>query len=83
MIATPTMGFDSHFINLVVSDLDQNNILINGMPVSAFTTETFKPIANSGFSGMQLEVPAGSYVLESALPMSAYVYGVAQNNSYA
>lgn len=82
-IATPLTGFDTHFLNLIVSDLDTENVLLNGFPLSSFTATPFTPIGSSGFSGMQLQIPPGAYTLKSSLPMSVYVYGYAQNNSYA
>ncbi len=82
-LATPTTGYDKHYLNLIVSDLDFDNVLINGIPISAFTAQQFQPIANSGFSGMQIEVEPGAYTLEASLPMTAYLYGVSDGNSYA
>lgn len=40
-IATPPTGFDTHYINLVVSDLDIANVSINGDPISGFTATPF------------------------------------------
>lgn len=76
-IATPSSGFDTHFLNLIVSELDTANVLLNGIPLSVFTATPFTPIGSSGFAGLQLQIPAGAYTLESSLPMSVYVYGYA------
>ena len=50
-ISTPTLGFSSHFINLVVDNDDVGTILLDGVPLSP---GLFAPIGTSGYSGAQI-----------------------------
>jgi RHS repeat-associated protein len=78
-ISTPTLGFNSHFINLVVANEDVGGIMLDG---SLIAVDAFVPIGMSGYSGAQIAIQPGDHRLTGAAPFGVYVYGFGEADSY-
>ena len=78
-VTTPAEGFNEHFINLAVPDSQVGKVLIDGSPVPA---SVYTAIGETGFSGAQVSVAAGTHNLGGALPFGAFMYGFGNYDSY-
>ena len=79
--STPETGFDRHYINVVVPTGEVSNLQLDRVPINA---SSFSVIGNTGFSGGQVSISAGSHNLETtgSVPFGVYVYGAAFHESY-
>ncbi|HEA29769.1 MAG TPA: T9SS type A sorting domain-containing protein [Leeuwenhoekiella sp.] len=78
-VTTPAEGFNRHFINLAVPSSQVGNVFVDSNPVDA---SEFTAIASTGFSGVQVEVEAGTHNLTGPLPFGAFMYGFGNFDSY-
>lgn len=73
------VGFVNSFVNVVIPTEDISGLKLNGANVDA---ALFQPIGQSGFSGAQINVPAGSHQIQADVPFGIYVYGFGSYDSY-
>src|SRR6185295_3255176 len=78
-IATPTTGFTSHFLNVVVPDTSLSSLLLDGNAVAA---ASFSSIANSGYSGARLPITVGSHTITNTNPFGILSYGYKDFDAY-
>ncbi|MDF1613696.1 hypothetical protein [Desulfurivibrio dismutans] len=78
VFATPTSGFNN-FVNIVIPTPAVETLLLDGEPLDP---ELFHPIGDSGFSGAQVPLQAGSHAIAAGQPFGIYVYGFASYDSY-
>jgi hypothetical protein len=74
-------GYAQHFMNIVVPTAELHNLRLDGASIAA---SYFSPIGNSGFSGAQVPIAAGSHQVESVggVPFGLYVYGQGYHVAY-
>ncbi len=79
--ATPGMGFDANYANVVAltSDAAANDVVLDGGAVPA---GSFTPLAGTPYSAAQLPIAVGSHTLTAPNPLGLYVYGYASFDSY-
>lgn len=79
--ATPSSGFNYHYVTVTIPTNGISSLLLDGSPVN----ETlFTPIGSSGYSAAGIEIELGSHTLSNAnnIPFGIYVYGFASYDSY-
>ncbi len=72
-------GFDSDYLNLYVEQSAISTTLVDGQPLPV---SSFQPIGNSGYSGIQVPLAAGSHTVTGPLPVGVQVYGFASYDGY-
>ncbi len=77
--ATPASGFSKNFVNVVVPTAAIDDVSLDGAAVPA---GEFAQIADTAFSGAQLDLVAGSHAVTSKKPLGIYVYGFDTDDSY-
>jgi hypothetical protein len=75
---TPATGFNN-FVNIVIPLSAVESLRLDGSPLDA---ALFNPIGESGYSGAQIPLQAGSHNIEAEQPLGIYVYGFAYYDSY-
>ena len=78
-VSTPSTGFASNFLNLVVPASAAAGVRLDGQPLPP---STFTAIASSGFVGAQVPVELGSHHVEGPAPFGVTVYGFDEFDSY-
>ncbi len=80
-VATPTSGFSTHFVNVVVptATAQAGGLSLNGSSVAA---SMFEPISGSTWSGARLPISAGTHQLSAPTSFGIYVYGWGNFDSY-
>ncbi|MDQ5844764.1 MAG: Ig-like domain-containing protein, partial [Acidobacteriota bacterium] len=76
---TSLATFNPNLINVVAPTSDIGAVIFDGTPIDA---SAFVPIGNTGASGAQLTVSAGTHTLSGPHPFGVYVYGFALDVSY-
>lgn len=71
-------GYNSHFINLVITSGNTDKIILDGKPLVG----DFKPIPNSEFVYASIEVGAGAHQISADTSFGICVYGYGKTNSY-
>jgi len=79
--STPAQGFPNSFVNVVVPSGAVANLQLDGVAVD---TSHFSPIGDSGFSGGQLPIGAGTHNMDSGSDLSfgISVYGFGYHDGY-
>ncbi|HEY0764376.1 MAG TPA: PKD domain-containing protein [Pyrinomonadaceae bacterium] len=77
--ATPTTGFASHFVNVVVPNNALSSLLLDGSAVGA---GSFSAIGSSGYSGAKLPLSVGSHTITNTSPFGALLYGYKDFDAY-
>lgn len=70
--ATPINGIWQHFVNVVAPTKAISNIRLNGVLLDS---SIFEPLGISRYSIAYVNIPFGTYVLESDMPIGMYSYG--------
>lgn len=80
-VATPTSGFSTHFVNVVVptATAQAGGLDLDGSPVPA---SMFEAIPGSTWSGARLPITAGTHQLSAPTAFGLYVYGWGNFDSY-
>jgi hypothetical protein len=78
-VTTPSSGFATNFINVVVPAAAVGSLTLDGAIVAP---SRFAPIGSTGFSGAQLAVGLGTHQLAAPLPFGAFMYGFDAYDSY-
>src|SRR6202030_2128875 len=78
-VTTPSTGFPSDYINVVVPSAGASGIVLDGTAVPA---ASFTAIGTTGFSGGQLSIAVGSHTIAGTLPFGAWVYGYYDYDGY-
>jgi hypothetical protein len=78
-VSVPNSNFVDNYINVVAPTAVVGALTLNGASVPA---ANFTPIAGSLYSGAQLKVPPGVYLLAATLPFTATVYGYSEYDGY-
>lgn len=73
------VGFVNSFVNVVIPTESINSLELNK---SVVDPTLFSPIGQSGFSGAQILIPAGSHTIAADVPFGIYVYGFGSYDSY-
>lgn len=78
---TPTTGFTTNFVNLVVpvDDVNLDAVMLDGKPVNP---ASFTPLPHSAYAAAQVSLTAGGHVVSAPDPIGLYVYGFANFNAY-
>ncbi|MCY7422715.1 MAG: hypothetical protein LH478_13350 [Chitinophagaceae bacterium] len=78
--ATPAAGFRFNFVNVVSPASAVGAIKLDGVTIPA---AAFTPIGSTGFSGAQLDLTAGTHIINGTnLPFGIFVYGFDFADSY-
>jgi gliding motility-associated-like protein len=77
--ATPFVGIDSNYVNLIVRTQDTSLLRLNGKEVHPFVVVA----ADNKYAAARLVVSAGSNSIECKNGFGAYVYGYGRTNSYS
>jgi hypothetical protein len=81
-VTTPSTGFPSDYINVVVPSSATSNVLLDG---AAVAPAKFSAIGSSGFSGGQLAVGIGTHNVTTTsgnVPFGIWVYGYFNYDGY-
>lgn len=78
-ITTPSAGFVTNTVNLVVPDAAVGAVTRNGVAIPA---TAFSAIASSGLSGAQVPIALGAHTFAGPLPFGVFVYGFDTYDSY-
>lgn len=76
--ATPDTGFTNH-VSVIAPTSEVGKVKLDGANIPA---EKFAAIGDSGFSGAQLDIDAGTHSIAADLPIGIFVYGFASADSY-
>ena len=78
IVVTPG-GFDTNFLNLIVTQLAITNTLVDGSHVAS---NDFVAIGSSGYYGAQVPVTNGTHKVTSSQPVGVQVYGWGYEDAY-